>query len=62
MPIDKKCTEKIKLLQDFFDFAEEEDWILAFINPFLLSELQNMKMPITYHTRWKPFTSKQIQY
>jgi len=39
---------KIKLLQDFFDIAEEEDWIFAFVNPFLLSEQHNMKMPITH--------------
>jgi len=44
----RKCTEKIKLFQDFSDFAEEKDWFSAFINPFLLSKQQNMKMPITY--------------
>jgi len=34
-------------MQDFFDIAEE-DWIFAFVNPFLLSEQQNMKMPMTH--------------
>ena len=39
----KKCTTKIKLLRDsfenrFFDFAKEEDRILVFVNPFLVSE------------------------
>jgi len=35
MPIDKKCTEKIKLLQDFFDFAEEEDFNFSIYKPIL---------------------------
>ena len=53
----RKCTEKIKLLQDFFDIAEEEDWIFAFVTPFLLSEQQNMKMPITHkgNVIWRTF-------
>jgi len=34
----RKCTEKIKLLQDIFDIAEEEeDWIFVFVHPFLLT-------------------------
>jgi len=45
----RKCTEKNNLLQDSFqnrfcDIAEE-DWILAFINPFSLSEQKIMKVP-----------------
>jgi len=31
----------LKLLEGFCDFAEEEDWILALINPFLLIEQDN---------------------
>lgn len=45
-----KYIEKIRLLQESFesrfrDFAKEEDCILAFINPFSLSEQKIMKMP-----------------
>jgi len=41
---------KIKLLHNSFenrfcDFAKEENCILAFINPFSLSERKIMKMP-----------------
>jgi len=53
----RKCTEKIELLQDFLDIAEE-DWIFAFVNPFLLSEQQNIKMPITH--KEKSFTSNKF--
>jgi len=31
------CKTHLKLLQDFCDFVEG-DWILAFLNPFSLSE------------------------
>jgi len=46
----RKYTIKIKLLNASFenrfcDFAKEEDRILAFINPFSLSERKIMKMP-----------------
>jgi len=45
----RKCTIRIKLLQDSFenrfcDFANE-DCILAFIKPFSLSQRKIMKMP-----------------
>ena len=45
-----KYTEKIKLLQEsfesrFHDISKEEDSILAFTNPFSLSEQNIMKMP-----------------
>lgn len=45
-----KYTEKIKLLQEsfesrFHDFAKEECCILAFTNPFSLSEQNIMKLP-----------------
>ena len=45
-----KYIEKIKLLQEAFnnrfsDFSEEEDLILAFINPFSLNERSILKMP-----------------
>ena len=45
-----RYTEKIRLLQisfesRFIDFGEEDDCILAFINPFSLSEQKIMKMP-----------------
>ncbi len=49
-----KYFEKIKLLQDSFesrfrDFPKEEDCVSAFINQFLLSEQEIMKMPsVTY--------------
>jgi len=38
------CKIHLNVLQDFCDFANKEDWILAFINPFLLSEQKIMKM------------------
>lgn len=46
----KYIETKIRLLQESFgsrfsDFAKEEDCILAFINPFLLSEQTILKMP-----------------
>ena len=44
----RKSAEKIKLLQGSFDIAVEEDWIFAFVTPFLLSEQLNMKIPITH--------------
>lgn len=45
-----KYIEKIKLLQEAFvsrfsDFSEEEDRMLAFINPFSLNEHNTLKMP-----------------
>ena len=45
-----KYIEKIKLLQEAFnnrfsDFSEEEDRMLAFINPFSLNERSILKMP-----------------
>ena len=45
-----KYIEKIKLLQEAFNnrfsnFSEEEDRILAFINPFSLNERSILKMP-----------------
>ena len=45
-----KYIEKIKLLQESFnnrfsDFSEEEDRMLAFVNPFSLNERNNLKMP-----------------
>ncbi len=50
IPILQNILKKIKLLQDSFetcfrDFAKEEDCMSAFINPFLLSEQQIMKIP-----------------
>jgi len=47
-------------LQDVFDIAEEEDWIFALVNPFLLSEQQNMKMPITYEGEIIRFKTNSI--
>jgi len=46
----RKCTLKIKLLQDslenrFCDFAKEEDCILAFMNPFSLRGRKIMNVP-----------------
>ena len=45
-----KYIEKIKLLQEAFnnrfsDFSEEEDRMLAYINPFSLNERSIRKMP-----------------
>ena len=50
----------MKLLQGVFDFAEDKDGILAFINPLLLSEQQIMEMPRTYKVEIIRFKTNSI--
>ena len=44
----------------FSDFAEEDDCIIAFINPFSRTEQYILRIPSDY--RWNFLIRKQIQY
>ena len=54
------CKADLKFLHDFGDFAKEENWILAFNNPFLLSEQKIMKMPNNIQLEIIQFKTKSI--
>ena len=67
-----KHIEKIKLLQEAFlnrfsDFSEEEDYMLAFINPFSLNERSILKIPSNLQMEFNelslfPSASKMIDF
>jgi len=52
----RKRTEKIKLLQDFFDFSEEEDRVLKPTRSRLTDS--NFKNSLVLSALSKKFTSK----